>query len=158
MTAASGLCWSVETSQHHKASLSSKMLKGLLLPSQLQCQLGLNQEHYCTGRVGLRCSASGRCGVALELLGQNSRPGEAGQNGHRFNGGPPNEHYGGLCEGRESPQVDRAPITPSKACTIRINCPTAMNLRHAWQNACIFSNDLAVRLRVENAITLLASP
>jgi hypothetical protein len=56
MTAASGLCWSVGTSQYHKANPSSKVSKGLLVFT-VACQLGLNQEHYyCT--AGLGCDAA----------------------------------------------------------------------------------------------------
>jgi hypothetical protein len=55
MTAASGLCWSVGTSQHHKANLSSEMSKGLLAFT-FTCQPSSNQEHYC--KAGLGCNAA----------------------------------------------------------------------------------------------------
>jgi hypothetical protein len=55
MTAANGLCWSVGTSQHHKAKLSSKTSKGLLAFS-VTCQPSSNQEHY--SMAGLGCDAA----------------------------------------------------------------------------------------------------
>jgi hypothetical protein len=48
------------------------------------------------GLGAVKQAASGRCVVLLELLGKNMgkrarAPGEAGQNRHRFNCGPPNK-------------------------------------------------------------------
>jgi hypothetical protein len=93
MTAASGLCWSVGTSEHHKANLSSKMLKRLLaLHSCMSVGLKSGTLIARQGWAEMQRKWQIRCGSRVAW--PNSRPGEAGQNRHRFNGGPPNEHYG----------------------------------------------------------------
>ena len=136
MTASSGLCWSVGTSQHHKANLSSKMSKGLLAFT-FTCQPGSNQEHYCTAGLGLlmqrrwqmRYGSRGawpegqNTGKRARALGRLAKTDIASIVGRLTNA------TGLVRVGNHRELTDHQSL---KACTIRISCPTAMNLRHAW--------------------------
>jgi hypothetical protein len=108
MTAASGLCWSVGTSQYHKANLSGEMSKGTAC-FHIYVSAGFKSGTLLHGRVG-GCEASGkwqmRCAsrVAWQKYGQ-ARPGRLAKTDIASTVGRLTKRYWS-CENRESPQVD----------------------------------------------------